>query len=383
MSIVTRLCERRHAGVASTVMCASRWMAGLFAVLFACSEGPTVAARDGGVDASTRGDANALDGGPRDAAATDAAIDANQSSADSGEGSDASTLGDGEAGCATTVASPPYSDRVTNAEFTDPAVCAGCPDPFSELNELDRPNLPESSTSIGVSGTARGATQCEWFVSNSSCGHTGGSILTDPEGTGRFSTTIPVFCGTNVVRIVCRNDRGSRVIVRRLEGTRCAGRDLRVTLSWDMPGKDLELHLLRAPRALNSMTDDCTWFTCMSPTGLEWGVVGDATDNPRKDIDNTSSFGPENIFLDRAPAGTYFVMVEHWSRSGDPSTADLDVIIRERSVARLRQTMFPRQWVWNVGTITFPEGRFTPTNTTQDCNASWMSSSRGCDLPLP
>jgi hypothetical protein len=61
----------------------------------------------------------------------------------------------------------------------------------------------------------------------------------------------------------------------------------------------------------------------------------------------------------------------------------VDILVRERSVARLRRTMFARQWVWNVGTITFPEGRFTPTDTQVDCNASWMSTSRGCDLPLP
>lgn len=358
----------------------------LFAALFtvACSEGPTPIGRgDSSSDAQSTSDSSATDVvAPADVTAMDAVSDAAISMSDGSANADAAA-NDGEASCGSSVMSPPYSDVMTNAEFTDPAMCTGCPEPFAELNELDTPMLPDTLTALSVSGTARGATQCAWYVSNSSCGHTGGSILTDPEGTGRFSTTIPVFCGTNVVRIVCRNDRGSRVIVRRLEGPRCSGRDLRLTLSWDMPGKDLELHLLRAPRALNSTTDDCTWFTCMGATGLEWGAAGDATDNPRKDIDNTGSFGPENIFLDRAPAGTYYVLIEHWSRSGDPSTADIDVIIRERSVARLRRTMFPRQWVWNVGTITFPEGRFTPVDTATDCNASWMSTSRGCDLPLP
>lgn len=347
----------------------------------ACSDNPTpFAPTDARSDASASMDVLDRDVAATDSASMDAVNDTGIST-DAAPVADASA--DGEAGCGTAVGAPPYSDRVTNQEFTDPPTCPGCPDPFAELQEIDGPNLPENSTSITVTGTARGATSCEWFVSNSSCGHTGGSIQTDPEGGGRFTSTIPVFCGPNVVRIVCRNDRGARVIVRRLEGTRCSGRDLRLTLSWDEPGKDLELHLLRAPRSLNSMTDDCTWFTCMATTGLEWGAVGDDTDNPRKDIDNTGSFGPENIYLDRAAAGTYYVLVEHWSTSGEPSTADVDVIIRERSVARLRQTMFARQRVWNVGTITFPEGRFTPTDTTQDCTASWRLSSRGCDLPLP
>ncbi len=296
---------------------------------------------------------------------------------------DTPSVTDGGPGCGMQIGAPPYPDRMMNEEFTDPPMCASCPDPFTDLAELDGPRLPPAATSLSITGASRGATECRWYVSNSSCGNTSGSIPVDPEGTGRFSTTIPVFCGTNIVRIVCRNDRGSRVIVRRLEGTQCDGNDLRVTLSWDLPGKDLELHLLRAPRALNSMTDDCTWFTCMSPTGLEWGMPGDMTDNPRKDIDNTGSFGPENIFLDRAPAGTYHILVEHWSRSGDPSSTDVDIIIRERSVARLHRDNFLRQGVWYLGTVTFPEGRFTPVNSLTDCTASWMLMSRGCDLPLP
>ncbi|MBL8683294.1 MAG: hypothetical protein JNK05_29270 [Myxococcales bacterium] len=353
------------------------------AALFACSDGPSLAPSDarGSGDASSMDSSSSMDVPSFDSMVADdsAAADA---AADSGSSSDASVEDSSEAGCTSTVAMPPYSDRTMNEEFTDPPTCAGCPSPYADVDELSIATLPDGATSLRVAGSARGATQCEWFVSNSSCGHTGGRILTDPEGGGLFSTTLPVFCGTNVVRIVCRNERGARVLVRRIEGPRCSGRDLRVTLAWDMAGRDLELHLLRAPRALNSMTDDCTWFTCMSPAGLEWGAAGD-TDNPRKDIDNTGSFGPENIYLDRAPAGTYYVMVEHWSRSGEPSTADVDIIVRERSVARLRRTMFPRQWVWNVGTITFPEGRFTPNDTTVDCNASWMATSRGCDLPLP
>jgi uncharacterized protein YfaP (DUF2135 family) len=298
-------------------------------------------------------------------------------------GGDDTGVGDGGPNCGMQVGAPPYMDHTNNEEFTDPPMCAGCPDPFTDLGELDVAALPANSTSLAITGASRGATECRWYVSNSSCGNTSGLIPVDPEGTGRFATTIPVFCGTNVVRLVCRNDRGTRVYVRRLQGTTCDGRDLRVTLSWDEPGKDLELHLLRAPRSLNSSTEDCTWFTCMGASGLEWGVAGDSADNPRKDIDNTGSFGPENIFLDRAPAGTYHVVVEHWSRSGDPSATDVDIIIRERSVARLHRDNFVRQTVWYVGTVTFPEGRFTPVNTLTDCTASWMLMSRGCDLPLP
>ncbi|MDP3274298.1 MAG: hypothetical protein Q8Q09_03830 [Deltaproteobacteria bacterium] len=365
-------------------------LAALLAAAFACvsagcSEGPRPLAdasadvrMDSGIDARVD-DGAAADGreGEDSATSPDAtSVDA-LGREDSGDGGDSGPM------CAMPVGAPPYADRMNNEEFTDPPTCAGCPQPFTDLAELDGPTLPANATSLTITGASRGATECHWYVSNASCGNTGGMIPVDVEGTGRFSTTVPVFCGANVVRLVCRNDRGTRVLVRRLQGTECSGRDLRVTLSWDEPGKDLELHLLRAPRALNSTTDDCTWFTCMSPTGLEWGSPGDTADNPRKDIDNTSSFGPENIFLDRAAPGTYHVVVEHWSLAGDPSAADVDIIVRERTVARLHRDNFVRQTVWYVGTITFPEGRFVAANTLTDCTASWMRTSRGCDLPLP
>jgi hypothetical protein len=108
--------------------------------------------------------------------------------------------------------------------------------------------------------------------------------------------------------------------------------------------------------------DPCTWFTCMGAGGLDWGVAGDPSDNPTKDIDNVGALGPENVFLDRAPAGTYHVVVEYWG-SGLPSTSDVDVTIRERTVARVRREGLPVHSVWYVGTVTFPEGTFARVDT--------------------
>lgn len=289
----------------------------------------------------------------------------------------------GDAGC-TTVGTVPYAGRTTNAEFTDPGTCSGCPSAFTGIESLNVGTLAPGATTLHIGGVAAGAHRCEWYVLGGSCGVSHGVAAVDPDGAGTFSSTIPVFCGTNVVQVVCSNDAGARVLVRRIEGTQCAGtgRDLRVTLSWDELARDMELHLLRAPHALNSTTDDCTWFTCMGSAGLDWGVAGDAHDNPTKDIDNTGTLGPENVFLERATAGTYHVMVEYWG-SGEPSTSDVDVTIRERTVARLRHTMLPVHSVWYVGTVSFPAGTFTPVDSVTPCASNWMASTRGCDLPLP
>jgi hypothetical protein len=141
----------------------------------------------------------------------------------------------------------------------------------------------------------------------------------------------------------------------------------------------MELHLVRNGGHINVDPDDCTWFTCVSRQPM-WGV--DAMHDPRKDVDNVSYYGPENIYLDSAPDGTYHILVEFWG-GGSPSTNDVDVTIRERTVAHLTHAMLPQHWVWYVGDVTFPAGTFTARDSLTNCTASWRLTSMGCDLPLP
>ncbi|MBI5512908.1 MAG: hypothetical protein HY909_04025 [Deltaproteobacteria bacterium] len=293
-------------------------------------------------------------------------------------------VGAADGGCPPSVEMVPFSDRTMNEEFTDPPMCTGCPGAFRGTEELDAGRVPGSATALRIEGSSLGAQRCDWYVASTTCGVTYGTATTDPDGAGLFATTVPVFCGTNIIRIVCRNSAGRRVLVRRVEGPMCpdGGRDLRVTLTWDDQGTDMELHLLRATGRLNQPPDDCTWFTCMGDMGLDWGVPGDARDNPRKDIDNTGFFGPENIFLDRAPAGTYHILVEFWG-GGMPSQNEVAINVRERTVARLVHPRLNVHEVWYVGTLSYPAGTFTPVDSITPCAMNWMATTRGCDLPLP
>jgi hypothetical protein len=318
-----------------------------------------------------------------DAADRAIATDARDGDVDAGSLPDAA-VGDADAGdafeCGTPPTTIPSADRNTNSEFTDPPTCTGCPGAFSGLAALNTP-LAANATTVTLEGTSTVATSCEWYVVGGSCGVTHGTLLTDPDGGGNFQSTIPVFCGTNIVRVVCSNSAGHRVYVRQLQGTQCegTGRDLRLTLTWDNLGTDMELHLVRDGGHINTEPDDCTWFTCVSRQPM-WGP--DTANNPRKDVDNTSYYGPENIYLDRAVAGTYHVLVEYWG-GGTPSTNEIDVTIRERTVAHLTRPMLPVHAVWYVGTVSFPGGTFTPVDTITACASNWRLHTMGCDLPLP
>jgi uncharacterized protein YfaP (DUF2135 family) len=169
------------------------------------------------------------------------------------------------------------------------------------------------------------------------------------------------------------------VLVRRVDAGYCDGRDLRVTLTWGDEANDLELHLVRDPGTINSETDDCTWTTCVHEV-MDWGMPGLEMDNPRKDIDHLGTLGPENIYLDEAPAGTYDVLVEYWG-SGAETTANVAIAVREVTIATEMIEGFKRHFVWHVGRLTFPEGRFTPINAVSDCNDGWTYP--GCGLSLP
>ena len=63
----------------------------------------------------------------------------------------------------------------------------------------------------------------------------------------------------------------------------------------------------------------------------DWGAAGDTTDDPRKDVDNTGLYGPENIYLERAADGRYHVMVEYWG-SGTTDTSEVSVTLGGRTV---------------------------------------------------
>jgi hypothetical protein len=164
----------------------------------------------------------------------------------------------------------------------------------------------------------------------------------------------------------------------------CGTGDIQVTVTWDHLGKDLELHLIRPMGFLNDTVggSDCTWNTCISQQP-DWGVPGDTSDDPRKDIDNVSTFGPENVFLRQPAPGTYAVMVEHWGSTGEPCTADVTVTVAGQVALQRSINLFSSHHVWDVARIEWPAATVTPVDQDIDCTASWGVDTRGCDLRLP
>lgn len=276
-------------------------------------------------------------------------------------------------------------DPLPNTTAVGAVRCDGCAE-VSGIADLE-PDVGDATT-LTLSGTVAGATGDGVFHVAAESGQAlGGAIATGTDGS--FDVTVPLFCGSQLVKLAWRNDAGVGGVVLAPAATTCTAASLRVTLTWDDLGDDFELHLVRAGGTINDRTDDaagsndCTWTTCIGRSP-DWGVVGEPGDDPVKDIDDTGSYGPENITLTDPEPIRYTVLVEHWG-PGDPG-ADGEVIVNvgEAAPVAVPITDLAPHWVAVVASIEFPAGTVTPIGGQYDCTAEWgLNGGCGATLPLP
>ncbi len=195
---------------------------------------------------------------------------------------------------------------------------------------------------------------------------------------GSYSIELPLFCGQQLLKLLWTNASGTAVEVVEITTEDCVDADIRVTLSWDALGRDWELHLIKPGGKINDNATDCTWTSCIG-SSPDWGVEGDPSDDPHKDVDNTGSYGPENIWLAKPAPGIYTVMVEHWS-DGDPSSSGQVIFnVAGKIVIARKSNLAPKQ-VWTAGTIEWPSGEVTLHDDVYDCSEDW---SGGCYAEIP
>ena len=89
----------------------------------------------------------------------------------------------------------------------------------------------------------------------------------------------------------------------------------------------MDLHMTYNGGAYNS-PNDCYFGNCKNPfSPLDWGVIGDTTDNPVLDLDDISGTGPENINMGSPSSGTYTVVVHDYPSSSFPGGNSVTVTI--------------------------------------------------------
>jgi len=134
---------------------------------------------------------------------------------------------------------------------------------------------------------------------------------------------------------------------------------IRIELTWDTAGTDIDAHFIRPGGAMWDITDDCSYLN-MNP---DWGLTGVGVDNPSLDQDATSGYGPENTIL-RLPyeAGSYQYKVHYYTDFGHgPSTATVKIWINGIKVAEDSKELSYDD-TWDCASIDWLSGDGTPSS---------------------
>ena len=154
---------------------------------------------------------------------------------------------------------------------------------------------------------------------------------------GTFATKAVLASGENTVSLVLADIDGSPlegvVLARRTIVYSGRPTKLRVTLTWDTSGSDIDL----------SVT---------SPGGSHVSYRNKSAGALRLDVDNTSGYGPENISTEQAEPGDYHIEVVNYS-DGVGTTATLHIYKDERLERRESHVFSERGEIWNARLVHF------------------------------
>jgi len=147
-----------------------------------------------------------------------------------------------------------------------------------------------------------------------------GSSSFMPSGGANRRGFVPDVVGTYEARLVVTNSLGERSepCFASLEAEAVGG--LWIEMFWTRSGDDMDLHLVRpvsgSPSSALTTTNDCYYGNCVGGwSGLDWGRVGDSSDDPALDLDDIPGTGPENINILSPESGTFTVYVHDYPGS--------------------------------------------------------------------
>ncbi len=176
----------------------------------------------------------------------------------------------------------------------------------------------------------------------------------------------------------CEPNAVARVTIRAVPQ-----KDLHIQLVWSTPddpdetdttGTDVDLHLAHE-RADGLWAGPAGEWDCyFRNTNPDWGVIGEVTDNPTLDIDDTNGAGPENINLAEPEIGVSYEVGAIYFRAtstfGDPevdrqaehpSYVSLRIYNRGTPLVELvGQELTETMQLWHMATVTWCEGAGCP-----------------------
>jgi uncharacterized protein YfaP (DUF2135 family) len=194
------------------------------------------------------------------------------------------------------------------------------------------------------------------------------------EDDGSFEQEVPLDPGSNTIQLRVFDDHGHAGTSAILRVTVTLPRiDLRVILSWDTEGTDVDLHMFQRTAAEGNVVADYdywgshdlprhVWYWNKLPEDFGNGP----TENPALDIDDRDGFGPETILLQKAASGHYHIWVHYYDAYsygfGEvDSKATVRIVVNggtnDPKIYERVHTLTEGWEVWYVGTIVMPSGQ--------------------------
>lgn len=223
--------------------------------------------------------------------------------------------------------------------------------PVAEIVCPDRPSPPDTFTLDGTGShdpNGYAITSYEWSLEEIPSGSTGWLEETsDP-----MADVYMDIAGTYEVRLSVVNEFDVRSAPAVCRVDAIPNDDIHVELLWDTSRADLDLHMLEDPDA--AMWDS-PHDTCYCNKTPDWGTFGDASDDPRLDIDDIAGSGPENINITSPAAGEYPVRVHYFDDNGDGAVTATVRFYLNGVMTDQYARVLDRDEVWEVGTIRWPD----------------------------
>ncbi len=136
-----------------------------------------------------------------------------------------------------------------------------------------------------------------------------------------------------------------------------------VEMFWNNSATDIDVHLLRTTTSKPGIAPDDCFYQNPKP---DWGVPGDATDNPEFIRDALTGYGPELIGYVN-PLDTTYRVVAEFAHDHNATAKDSEVTVRVyvRGVVKgeYRKVLKTKGELWNVVDVTWPSGALAPVTS--------------------
>ena len=201
------------------------------------------------------------------------------------------------------------------------------------------------------------------------------TLVTSSPYSYSFDTPVELFAGTNTITVTASDGQGHSGSDSATVFADILPSAIRVELTWDTNGTDVDSHLIAPCYAMWDSFGDC-YYANRNP---DWdGSGGSSSGDPSLDVDDTNGYGPENIVLVAPPFDGIYQYKVHYFSGSVATTATVRIWIND--VLRFDEThlLGGTGDVWDCACISW-SGETGGTVTAGPCNLRTLTvTSSGC-----